>query len=110
MSDDPPIPPHAHGAEPHVEVGEPNPEQTQPGPKHVSAVQTTYTAPRSLSDWRASHLVAATSDEMSQGVAAEGVAAEQHHVGCENQRSDADAKGGCAVRVREPQGLPDIGG
>src|SRR5271166_1236097 len=101
--------PHAHGAEPDVEVREGHAEEAHPGPPHVPAVEAARTAIRRLPHRVAGHAIEIAPDNVAEGVTAEAVAGEQHHVERQHQGADADAE--CVAsggRIGEPEREPYI--
>ena len=86
------IVPDAHGTETHIQISEADPEQTHPRPKHVATVKTTHAGVRAIASWRLCELIAKSSDEMSQGVASDCVAAQQIDVDGEYKSTDPDAE------------------
>ena len=86
------IVPDAHGTEPHIQIGEADPEQTHPRPEHVAAIQTTHASIGAIAGWRFCELIAKSSDQVSQGMAPDCVAAEQNNIDRKHYRTDADAE------------------
>src|ERR1043166_2475581 len=101
--------PHAQRAEPDVKIGEGDPEQAHPGPEHVATVETTDAAIGILAERRPGEPVDATADEVSQGMAAKGVAAQEDDVERENDGAQPEAEAGPAGRgIGKPKGLPNV--
>src|SRR3954463_12616792 len=86
------IVPDSHRTEPHIQIGKANPEQTHPCPEHVAAIQTTHASIGAIAGWRFCELIAKSSDQVSQRVASDCVAAQQINVDGEYNSTDADAE------------------
>ncbi len=101
--------PNSHRAEPHVEVRESDPEQTQPRPKHVPTIETTDAGIGAIESGRLGKLIEKSSHQVSQRVTTKGVAAEKHHVDCQNNRAEADAEGSLSHRrIGKPHRFPNV--
>src|SRR5205814_5940302 len=92
MLQDSPICPHAHRTESHIKIAKADPEQTQPRPEHVPAIQTTHAGVGAITGLGFCKLIAKSSDQMSEGVAAECVAAQQINIDRQHDRADANAE------------------
>ena len=77
----------------HIEIGEADPEQTHPRPEHVAAIETTDTAIGLVAGRRLGKLIAKSANQMSERMAAKGVAAKQNDVNSQHNRAETDAKG-----------------
>src|SRR5262245_48684097 len=97
-----------HREHPHVEIREGDPKQAYPGPEHVPLVQSADAGVRPLTHRGLRELVASASHQVTKGVTAEGVAAEQNDVHEEDERADPDAEGDATGGVLEPERLPDV--
>src|SRR3569833_1038601 len=87
-SEDPQIMPDAHRAHSYIKNGEPDPKEREPREHHVTRIQLAYEfidlkLRRVLRD-----LIEASADEVTQGMTAERVRAEQEHVEREHQASN----------------------
>ena len=78
-----------------VEVSKPDPEQTRPGELHMALIQPGDKAPNLMgqagNSSRTRKSIEAPPDQMSEGVATEGVASEQSGIDEENEGSDSDS-------------------
>src|SRR5215216_7591818 len=100
---DPEIVPDSHCTEPHVQIGETDPEQTHPCPKHVAAIETAHTCISAVACWRTRKLVQKPAGQVSQRMAANGIAAQQNNIDRKHNRADADSKA-----ISKPQRFPNV--
>ena len=99
-----PIVPNAHRAQSRMYTSaKPTQEHAEPGPLHVAAVQAGHAIVGLLAHRRPRHYVFDPAHQVAEGVATEGIAAEQNRIQDHDQRSDADPEVLHAVRAREPQ-------
>src|SRR3954470_19387455 len=100
--------PDSHRAQTHIHVTERDRDQTRPGPAHVPAVQAARTIVRHLLRAMLRQLAMEAADDVSKGMTAERVAAEEYQIRRKDEGSDSDPELATAIGPREPERLPDI--
>ena len=99
--------PDADGAQAHIKVRKTDPEQADPGPEHMPLIEATHAGITFGAGRLLGRFIQKPTDQMTQGMTAQGVAAQKKNVERENNRSNADAKMFNAA-VRKPQAFPNV--